>query len=158
MITFEPFLIYPSNFNSALIIYIIHVSDEFGTGALDLDHQDQISLQTSTEFEKNEPFFTLASNFPPAPRRPSAPRGPWARDPVPPPAPPPGSKPALCPARAGGAGPGPPPAPPPLHAGPLPRGPLPCAGLLHLGVPTAPAENGRGARGLSPPSHFGRGG
>ena len=39
------------------------------------------------------------------------------------------------------AGPGPPPRPPPLHAGPLPRGPLPCAGLLHLGVPTAPAEN-----------------
>ena len=46
---------------------------------------------------------------------------------------PPHSTPALCPTRAGGAGPGPPPAPPPpLHAGPLPRGPLPCAGLLHL--------------------------
>ena len=44
--------------------------------------------------------------------------------------------------------------PPPLHAGPLPRGPLPCAGLLHLGVPTAPAENGMGARGLSPPLPF----
>ena len=29
-----------------------------------------------------------------------------------------------------------------------------CAGLLHLGVPTAPAENGRGARGLSPPLPF----
>ena len=88
---------------------------------------------------------------------------------------PPRSTPALCPARALGAGPGPPPAPPPLHAGPLPRagqgrgtrspsgappplhagplpsGPLPCAGLLRLGVPTAPAENGRGARGFSPP-------
>ena len=100
--------------------------------------------------------------------------------PGPPPAPPPRSTPALCPARALGAGPGPPPAPPPpplhagplpraglgrgtrspsgapppLHAGPLPRGPLPCAGLLHLGVPTAPAENGRGARGLSPPLPF----
>ena len=67
---------------------------------------------------------------------------------------PPGSTPALCPARALGAGPGPPPAPPPLHAGPLPRGALPCAGLLHLGVPTAPAESGRGARGLSPPLPF----
>ena len=32
-------------------------------------------------------------------------------------------------------------APPPLHAGPLlPRGPLPCAGLLHLGVPNASAD------------------
>ena len=69
---------------------------------------------------------------PTAPRLPSAPRGPWARDPVPLRRPP--STPALCPARALGAGPGPPPAPPPLHAGPLPRGPLPCAGLLHLGV------------------------
>ena len=37
---------------SVLIIYIIHVTDEFGTGALDLDHQDQIGLQTSTVFEK----------------------------------------------------------------------------------------------------------
>ena len=92
--------------------------------------------------------------------------------------PPPRSTPALCPPRAGGMGPGPPPAPPPLHtsplpraglgardpvplrpphplhAGPLPRGPLPCAGLLHLGVPTAPAENGRGGGGLSPPLPF----
>ena len=41
--------------------------------------------------------------------------------------------------------------PPPLHAGPLPRGPLPCAGLLRLGILTAPAENGRGGGGLSPP-------
>ena len=46
---------------------------------------------------------------------------------------------------------------PPLHAGPLPRGPLPCAGLLHLGVPTAPAENGRGGGGLSPPLPFSAG-
>ena len=69
---------------------------------------------------------------PPAPRRPSAPRGPWARDPVPLRRPPPRSTPALCPAAL----------------------PLPCAGLLHLGVPTAPAENGRGARGLSPPLPF----
>ena len=103
---------------------------------------------------------------PPAPRRPSAPRGPWARDPVPLRRPPPRSTPALCPARALGAGPGPrrpsaprgpwarDPVPLRLHAGPLPRGPLPCARLLRLGVPTAPAENGRGARGLSPPLPF----
>ena len=50
MITFEPFWIYLSNLNSVLIIYIIHVSDEFETGALDLDNQGQIGLQTSTVF------------------------------------------------------------------------------------------------------------
>ena len=52
---------------------------------------------------------------PPPPRRPSAPRGPWARGPGPgpPSGAPPRSTPALCPARALGAGPGPPPAPPP---------------------------------------------
>ena len=42
--SFEPFW----NFNSVSIIYITHVSDEFGTGAFDLDDQGQIGLQTST--------------------------------------------------------------------------------------------------------------
>ena len=41
--------------------------------------------------------------------------------------------------------------PVPLRRPPAPRS---CAGLLHLGVPTARAENGRGARGLSPPLPF----
>ena len=54
VITFELFLIYPCNLNSGLIIYIIHVSDEFGTGALDLDHQCQIGLQTSFEKKLNQ--------------------------------------------------------------------------------------------------------
>ena len=35
---FEPLLIYPLNMNSVLIIYITHATDEFKTGALDLDH------------------------------------------------------------------------------------------------------------------------
>ena len=43
VITFEPFLIYSSN-----LICLIHVSDEFGTGALVLDHQGQIGFQPST--------------------------------------------------------------------------------------------------------------
>ena len=39
--------------NSVLIIYITHASDEFETGALDLDHSDHIGLQISTTgFEK----------------------------------------------------------------------------------------------------------
>ena len=43
--------------NSVFIIYIIHVSDELETGALDLDHQDQIGIQTSIVLEKIEPIF-----------------------------------------------------------------------------------------------------
>ena len=46
------FRIYPSNLNAVLIIYIIYVSDEFETGALDLDNQDQIGLQTLTVLKK----------------------------------------------------------------------------------------------------------
>ena len=53
----------PSNMNSVFVIYIIHVADEFRNGALDLDYQDQIGLQTSTVFEKIEPFFTTFSNL-----------------------------------------------------------------------------------------------
>ena len=59
VITFEPFGVYPSNFNSVLIIYIIHASDEFGTGALDFDHQDQIGPQISTVFEKKFNGFSV---------------------------------------------------------------------------------------------------
>ena len=33
--------------------HTVHVSVEFETGALDLDHPDSIGLQTSTVFEKN---------------------------------------------------------------------------------------------------------
>ena len=41
---------------SVLIIYIIQVPGEFETGALDLDHPDQIGLQTSTVFLKMNRF------------------------------------------------------------------------------------------------------
>ena len=37
----------------------MHVSDEFETGVVDLDHQDQIGLQTSTVFEKKLNCFSL---------------------------------------------------------------------------------------------------
>ena len=53
----------PFKLELCFIIHIIHVSDKFGTGALDLDYQDQIGLQTSTVFEKIEPFFTTPSNL-----------------------------------------------------------------------------------------------
>ena len=42
---------------------MIHVSDQFGTGALELDHQDYIGLKNSTGFEKIEPFFTTPTNL-----------------------------------------------------------------------------------------------
>ena len=121
---------------------------------------------------------------PPAPRLPSAPRGPWARDPVTLRRPPPRSTPALCPARALGAGPGPPPAPPPpLHAGPLPRAGLGRGTRSPSGAPPPRSTPALCPAALSParacstwasllplpkmggeheasllPSHFGRGG
>ena len=42
---------------------MIHVLDEFETGALDLDHQEQNGLQTSTVLEQIKPFFATSSNF-----------------------------------------------------------------------------------------------
>ena len=115
---------------------------------------------------------------PPAPRLPSAPRGPWARDPVPlRRRPPPRSTPALCPARAlGGGGPppgstrcparasGPPPAPPPpLHA--WARDPALCPAALSparacstwASLLPLPKMGGEHEASLLP-SHFGRGG
>ena len=53
----------PFKLELCLIIYIIPVSDEFETGALDLDHQDYIGLQTSTVLEKIELFFITPSNL-----------------------------------------------------------------------------------------------
>ena len=118
---------------------------------------------------------------PPAPRRPSAPRGPWARDPVPlrrpPPlhacplpraglgrgtrspsgAPPPRSTPALCPARALGAGPGPPPAPtPPAPRRPSAKRPSPLRGPAPPGRPYCPCRKWEGStRPLSSPPILG---
>ena len=59
MITFEPFLNLPLKLELCFDYLIIHVADEFGTSALELDHQDQIGLQTLTVFEKKLNHFTF---------------------------------------------------------------------------------------------------
>ena len=57
VVTFEPF--WNLNFKSVLIIYIIHVSDEFRPGAFDLDDQGQIGLQHFNSFEQKLNHFSL---------------------------------------------------------------------------------------------------